>query len=385
MIEPIDDIAKDAIDFLQDQQNHRLDLKPMLFNFAIDSICRVFFGILTKCHRNENQDIIDLANKVLDQYKMKTYFDDLKYHCPGIFPTQHWNQAAKVFANMTKDIIDQRVDKVGDFIDRLKKMKSEHFNEKLVYAQSMMFITSAYEISSALGTLIWYLSTHQDVQELIVQEICMYEQSFNLKTLRYLEACIHETLRICPPVLCQYRHCIQDCIVNGIEIKKETNVQLAIQASHWDPEYFSEPEKFKPERFLRLKPLIKPFTYRPFGCGYRCSIGQQFTIKIMKLYMVNFLKVFQVKSVGKPLTFEPGYLNFLHHPHILVELEPRMDFDLRQKYSWHYIERKKTLKKVSLLCKKMSLRKKSVVQKVSQRKVSLANVPHRVRKVGFMK
>ena len=85
MIEPIDDIAKDAIDFLQDQQNHRLDLKPKLFNFAIDSICRVFFGILTKCHRNENQDIIDLANKVLDQYKMKTYFDDLKYHCPGIF------------------------------------------------------------------------------------------------------------------------------------------------------------------------------------------------------------------------------------------------------------------------------------------------------------
>ena len=141
-----------------------------------------------------------------------------------------------------------------------------------------MFITSGYEISNVLGSLIFHVSANPDVQELIIQEICMYEENYNLKKLKYLEACIFETLRICPPVLCQYRHCVQDCIVNGIQIKKGTNIQLAIHASHMDPEYFCQPSKFKPERFLRLKPSIKPFTYRPFGCGYRCSIGQQLSM-----------------------------------------------------------------------------------------------------------
>jgi len=98
-----------------------------------------------------------------------------------------------------------------------------------------MFITSGYKISNVLGSLIFHVSANPDVQELIVQEICMYEEDYNLKKLKYLEACIHETLRFCPPVLCQNRHCIQDCIINGIEVKKGTNIQLAIHASHMAP------------------------------------------------------------------------------------------------------------------------------------------------------
>ena len=101
---------------------------------------KVVFGILTKCHRNENQEIIDLAHKVLENYRRKTYFDDFKYHFPSLFSTQYWNQSAKIFSLMTKQIIDQRSDvNSGDFIDRLKIMKIEGLDEKLVNAQGTVF------------------------------------------------------------------------------------------------------------------------------------------------------------------------------------------------------------------------------------------------------
>ena len=259
----------------------------------------------------------------------------------------------------------------------------------------MMFITSGYEISNVLGSLIFHVSANPDVQELIVQEICMYEEDYNLKKLKYLEACIYETLRICPPVLCQYRHCIQDCIIKGIEVKKGTNIQLAIHASHMDPEYFSQPQKFKPERFLRLKPLIKPFTYRPFGCGYRCSIGQQLSIIIIKVFMIQFMKAFKIKKLDEKLKFDKGYLNFLNHHTIMVGLEPRTDYDLRRKYS-HFLteESRKKSRKLSFLAKKkLSLRKKfdlpicndgQLRRKTTEKKVSFVKGLQRLRKMAFV-
>ena len=39
-------------------------------------------------------------------------------------------------------------------------------------------------------------------------------------------------------------------------------------AAHHDPEFFPEPEKFKPERFLKGNADdIIPHTWRPFGSG----------------------------------------------------------------------------------------------------------------------
>ena len=156
MVEPIENIAKNFTEFLLRQDTKELDLKPKLFHFAIDVICKVVFGILTKCHRNENQEIIDLAHKVLENYRLKTYFDDFKYHFPSLFPTQYWNQSAKIFSQMTKEIIDQRknVKNVGDFIDRLKMMKMEGLDEKLVNAQGTVFENRNIKFSSNFGTKI---------------------------------------------------------------------------------------------------------------------------------------------------------------------------------------------------------------------------------------
>ena len=49
-------------------------------------------------------------------------------------------------------------------------------------------------------------------------------------------------------------------------IKSGTSIELPIKASHFQPEFFPNPTKFEPERFLKENAdKIIPYTYRPFG------------------------------------------------------------------------------------------------------------------------
>ena len=49
------------------------------------------------------------------------------------------------------------------------------------------------------------------------------------------------------------RVCVNDCVVNGIEIKKGVWIHFPIFASHFDPDFFPEPDTYCPEEFLEKK------------------------------------------------------------------------------------------------------------------------------------
>jgi cytochrome P450 len=52
----------------------------------------------------------------------------------------------------------------------------------------------------------------------------------------------------------------------GLKIKKGMRVDMPLYACHHDPDYFPDPEKFLPERFLRGNvESIPQYAFRPFG------------------------------------------------------------------------------------------------------------------------
>jgi cytochrome P450 len=61
-------------------------------------------------------------------------------------------------------------------------------------------------------------------------------------------------------------------VTEDVLVPAGSSVVVCIQHLHMDPEFFPEPHKFIPERFLPDKKL-HPFSYIPFSAGPRNCIG----------------------------------------------------------------------------------------------------------------
>ena len=195
----------------------------------------------------------------------------------------------------------------------------------------MVFLTAGFDTTAnTIGSMICLIANHPDIQERIVNEINDHIGSDeitheNIKLLDYLEACIMETQRLYPPVVEHFRSCTNDTVVNGIKIKKGTKIQMPIYASHYCPDFYPEPEKFKPERFLKENSdQIIPFTWRPFGAGNRNCIGQRFAIMEIKIFMAKLLAKHKfIPTKDTRFKFFPG-LFLLAYPEMIAKIEDRV-------------------------------------------------------------
>ncbi len=73
-----------------------------------------------------------------------------------------------------------------------------------------------------------------------------YEGVMNMD---YLDAALNESLRLFPIVARLERVCKKTVDINGLLIPKGMVVMIPTYALHRDPDYWSDPESFKPERF----------------------------------------------------------------------------------------------------------------------------------------
>ncbi|ELK36924.1 Cytochrome P450 4V2 [Myotis davidii] len=116
----------------------------------------------------------------------------------------------------------------------------------------------------------------------------------DLKKLKYLECVIKETLRIFPSVPLIARELNEDCDVGGYNVVKGSQILIIPYALHRDPQYFPDPEEFKPNSVGR-----HPYAYVPFSAGPRNCIGQRFAMMEEKVILSCILRHFWVESNQK--------------------------------------------------------------------------------------
>ncbi|KAI9255171.1 cytochrome P450 [Phascolomyces articulosus] len=123
-----------------------------------------------------------------------------------------------------------------------------------------------------------------------------------LKHLPYLNAVIDETLRLdAISVGGAERMPDRDIVLDGkLFVPKGTILHCNMYHAHVDPAYWSEPEKWIPERWIEDSDYPQKAdhdAFFPFSAGSRNCIGKTFAQQEMRLSIANLVKLFDIEAI----------------------------------------------------------------------------------------
>ncbi|XP_063711053.1 cytochrome P450 4V2-like isoform X1 [Symsagittifera roscoffensis] len=211
-----------------------------------------------------------------------------------------------------KDQLDEVKEKRRSFLDLLLIAKQEHglsFVDIREEVDTFMFEghdTTAAAMSFVLQMLCNYPEVMQKLQEEVdeafatvaLEEENVQEVKKVLQSMPYLDAVLKEGLRMFPSVPSIGRTLTDDIEIEGYKLLQGTQVILHIYAIHHDPELYSEPYTFNPDRWINKEVPIDehPYCYVPFSAGPRNCIGQKFALLEDKLIISSIARHFDLKS-----------------------------------------------------------------------------------------
>ncbi|KAF8745888.1 cytochrome P450, partial [Rhizoctonia solani] len=184
--------------------------------------------------------------------------------------------------------------------------KGQKLSDRDVAGNAFLFLfagheTTAHTLSFCLGLLALYPEVQQEVHEQIKQVIGTRDklEYSDMNDINLVECVLWEALRLYPVVTQAPKIATEDSVISiarnspgatentreDFFIPKGANIWLSFTAVHYNPTHWSEPEKFRPKRFL--EPYNKD-AFLAFSIGPRSCLGRKFaeTESIVALAML---------------------------------------------------------------------------------------------------
>jgi cytochrome P450 len=179
--------------------------------------------------------------------------------------------------------------------------------------EALTFLAGGHENVGAALTWTWYLlAIHPEIQEHAYDEIRARLGGRNptaddIPHLPLLTAIFQESMRIYPPGWGELRQNLDADEIAGYPIPRKTLIVLCQWVTHRHPDFWTQPEKFDPARFLSGT-LMHRFAYFPFGGGPRICIGMQMTLLEGPLVLATILQRYRVQIVpDQPVVPDPTF------------------------------------------------------------------------------
>lgn len=147
-----------------------------------------------------------------------------------------------------------------------------------------ILIASHVTIAATLTWSVYHLSRHPAVRDRLEQEVDevlgdRLPGFGDFPSLPYTRAVVDESLRITPPVFYLGRIAVRDLVIGSYRIREGTIVQLSTRTPMYEEQFFREPDRFNPERWLEEpRPKLPRLAYAPFGTGIRFCSGFRFAL-----------------------------------------------------------------------------------------------------------
>ncbi|XP_059638663.1 flavonoid 3'-monooxygenase [Cornus florida] len=158
----------------------------------------------------------------------------------------------------------------------------------------------------------------------------------DLAQLTFFQAIIKETFRLHPSTpLSLPRMAAESCEINGYHIPKGSTLLVNVWAIARDPDVWSDPLEFKPDRFLPggEKPNAdvrgNDFEVIPFGAGRRICAGMSLGLRMVQLLTATLVHAFDWKlaegQLAEKLNMDEAYgLTLQRAIPLMVHPQPRL-------------------------------------------------------------
>ncbi|EAL89380.1 cytochrome P450 [Aspergillus fumigatus Af293] len=170
---------------------------------------------------------------------------------------------------------------------------------------SAIMLAGFHTTQNALCAVIYLVLTHPEAHVKLVQELQTAFASADdisgdvAAQLPYLNAVITEALRLYPPVPLGGPRVSPGAYVDGVYIPAGTEICTSLFALHHNPEYFSSPYEFLPERWTEPGSTDRKEAVQPFLIGSRACIAKYFAKQMLQLTLAGFFLEFEAEHVGK--------------------------------------------------------------------------------------
>jgi len=248
------------------------------------------------------------------------------------------NRAAAAFNKVMDQIIAERrhtavngqVADTGDLLSMLMLAVDEDgamMDDKQLRDEVATLFAAGHETTSNALSWTWYLlAQHPEVEAKLHGELDnvlagRQPTLADLPNLPYSLQIIKEAMRLYPPAwILNGRLALEDAEIGGYTIPKGSTVFISPYVMHHLPQYFDEPEAFRPERFTtEFEKSLPKFAYMPFGGGARVCIGNAFAMMEAQLILAAIAQRFRLElATDDPVQYKAQ-----------ITLIPANDFKMR--------------------------------------------------------
>ena len=318
------DYTREMVGRWQDGQTVALDKE--LTQLTLRIIAKTMFNVdlLPEAERIGRlmQDLLETGEKQLDA----------PYPPPNWVPTptnRRQNAALRELHDLIRGIIRQRQAHGGDAGDLLSMLllarddEGRPMSEAQIIDECVTLLTAGHETTAVALMWTWLLlGQHPDVAGQLEGEVdrVLAGQPVTFERLAELpitENIVKETLRLYPPAH-SFGRTPQEDIAFEIEadrnqvtseklgfsryfFRKGASLIISTIAMHRLPEYYPEPEAFRPERWAEGAPQPPKYAYLPFGGGPRICLGHLFAMMEAQVILATMAQHVRLTPVAAAL------------------------------------------------------------------------------------
>nr|DAB41775.1 TPA_inf: cytochrome P450 CYP332A38 [Lerema accius] len=309
-------VRKIKRDFIDD--NKPVNLKELFSMYTSDTVAYTTFGIRVSALSDQDSPLWYISSHMVKWTFRRGFELTMIFLVPAIaamlrccfFSASATEFVKKIFWNVVNERKKMQAGNSDnkDLVNHLLKLKDNfkipaesgsELADNLMLAQAAVFILGSIETSSTtLSYTLHELAYNPVAQEKLYNEVKEAIENSGkdvldydeLLELKYLNACVNETLRKHAPVSYLDRICSRDYKLNDeLTIEKGVPVLINILALHHDEKVYPEPDKWRPERMLLNHLDNNNFSFLPFGEGPRFCIGRRYGMLQVRVALAQMI------------------------------------------------------------------------------------------------